>query len=342
MAGTSGTLRGTLVKVAVSVSILAASLVISSVIVAHKQRAAVLLPASASAVAVRPARTPPKVATPVASTKPADKPPEKPAIPPYAEPAGASPPLAEDPLSASVCPLGHGDMLFVEGRTCADPKRRCEEPDPAHPGECLRFAPSHCRRGLALRFCVDRAEYPNVAGMAPAVMVTYGQAEDACEAETKRLCTETEWTFACEGPVALSFSYGDELVPGACNVGRPEPKVAPEELWEPRNVAGVVERVDARVPSETLPGCVSPFGVKDLVGNVEEWVKSDTGFDGALRGGGYVSSPTCRTVRQMRTAGFRQFHTGFRCCADPVTRAPAHALPRRERPGLVAPHARFD
>jgi formylglycine-generating enzyme required for sulfatase activity len=238
-------------------------------------------------------------------------------------------------------------MLLVDGTTCADPKRRCEEQDPAKSGACKRFAPARCRSGLALRFCIDGSEYPNIPGMTPAVMLTFRQAEDACEAEGKRLCTETEWTFACEGPLALTFSYGDEITPGACNVGHESPRIPPEELWEARNVATIVERVDARVPSSSQAGCVSPFGVRDLVGNVEEWVRSDIpGFSGALRGGDYSGNPSCRTVRQFREPGFRQFHTGFRCCDGPIVRAKSRRpLPpgaRAVRPGLVAPHAGFD
>jgi sulfatase modifying factor 1 len=250
--------------------------------------------------------------------------------------------VSEDPLSDALCRKG---MLLVDGTTCADPKRRCEEPDAAN--GCRRFAPASCRSGLALRFCIDGNEYPNLPGMVPAVMLTFRQAEDACEAEGKRLCTEAEWTFACEGPLALSFSYGDEMTSGACNVGRETPRIPPEQLWEARNVAAIVDRVDARVPSASLAGCVSPFGVRDLVGNVEEWVRSDIpGFGGALRGGAYSGYASCRTVRQMREPGFRQFHTGFRCCDGPLVRGksrPARSgAPRSVRPGLVAPRAGFD
>lgn len=332
MARSIGPLRSTLGRAVAFVCILAASLAISSIIVQRRSREP---KPAASAVAIRPARmpvppTPAVPAAPAVSVTTGPRPAPKP-----------EPPVdASDPLSEALCPAA---MLLVDGTTCADPKRRCEEEEPGRPGACQRYAPASCRAGLALRFCIDASEYPNVPGMAPAVMVTFRQAEDACVAEGKRLCTESEWAFACEGPLALSFSYGDEAIPGTCNVGHAAPKVAPEELWEARNIAGIVERVDARVPSGSLAGCVSPFGVRDLVGNVEEWVKSDIpGFAGALRGGSYSGSPTCRTARQMREPGFRQFHTGFRCCSGPLVRAKSRPAVREGRPGLVAPHARFD
>lgn len=163
--------------------------------------------------------------------------------------------------------------------------------------------------------------------MLPAAVVTFEQARAACSEEGKRLCSEMEWTFACEGPTGLAFSYGDEADPQACNVGRPAPRLAHDAMWEARDVALAVEQHDGRVASGVRKGCVGPFGARDLIGNVEEWVKSDVpGFEHALRGGRYTGSPTCQTVRQIKQPGFRQLQTGFRCCRDPL-RSPREALP---------------
>jgi formylglycine-generating enzyme len=226
--------------------------------------------------------------------------------------------VVPDPLSSAVCPEG---MLLVEGTTCGESRRDCAE-RAAKDRSCLRYEPAACRRGLALRFCMDRDEYPNVEGMLPAVMLTFEQAESACSEEGKRLCTETEWAFSCEGPRGLAFSYGDEHDGAACNVGKSVEAVRADALWEARDVEAVVERVDGRVPIGATRRCISPFGVRDLIGNVEEWVKSDTpGITAALRGGEYASEPTCQSVRKTAQAGFRQFHTGFRCCRDPLARA---------------------
>jgi formylglycine-generating enzyme len=217
-------------------------------------------------------------------------------------------------------------MLLVDGRTCAESTRRCAEPDANAPTACRRYDTAECRKGLTIRVCVDRYEYPNLEGMLPAAVVTFEQARAACGEEGKRLCTETEWSFACEGPTGLAFSYGDLREDGACNVGRPVPAVRAESLWEARDIGPVLERVDARVPSGSTARCTSSFGVRDLIGNVEEWVKSDSpGFDAALRGGEYSSEPSCRTVRQIRQPGFRQFDTGFRCCRDPLVRVQRRA-----------------
>jgi sulfatase modifying factor 1 len=231
--------------------------------------------------------------------------------------------VLEDPLSASACPEG---MLLAEGTTCAETHRHCVERRSDGEG-CRSYQPSTCRRGLPLRFCVDRFEYPNQEGMLPATVVTFEQARSACTEEGKRLCTEMEWTFACEGPKAFAFSYGDEELPEACNVGRPAPRLAHDAFWEAKDVAAVVEQHDARVASGAMKSCVGPFGARDLIGNVEEWVRSDVpGFERALRGGRYTGSPTCQSVRQIKQPSFRELQTGFRCCRDPL-RAPREALP---------------
>ncbi len=227
-----------------------------------------------------------------------------------------APEVLDDPLSEAVCPVG---MVLVDGKTCAEGARRCAERKPGAPPSCLRYEPARCRRGLALRFCVDRFEYPNLEGMLPAAMITFGQARSACAEEGKRLCSETEWAFACEGPKGFAFSYGDEADQAACNVGHPIPRLSPDALWEPKDISAALERVDARARSGSMRRCVSPFGARDLIGNVEEWVKSDTaGFESALRGGEYSQEPTCQAVRQIKQPSFRQLHTGFRCCRDPA------------------------
>jgi formylglycine-generating enzyme required for sulfatase activity len=215
-------------------------------------------------------------------------------------------------------------MVLVDGTSCAARTPHCAEPEPTIVGGCKRFEQAECRKGQTLRFCVDRYEYPNLAGVVPTVMVTFEQARAACEEEDKRLCNDTEWRFACEGREGFELSYGNSRDPAACNVGRRTERLRPEELWEPRDVSRVVARVDRRVSSGSMSGCESPFGVHDTTGNVEEWGTGASGIEAALMGGDSLQAePTCRTVKKTRQTAFRSPHAGFRCCRDPLVRAKA-------------------
>ncbi|HVW23960.1 MAG TPA: SUMF1/EgtB/PvdO family nonheme iron enzyme [Polyangiaceae bacterium] len=299
----------TIGRVLTFAAILGVSLALSSVIV-RRHRPLVSKAPAVRAVARAP-RAAPRPSRPAPASSVVQTPPQ---VDTY---------VMEDPLSASVCPEG---MLLAEGTTCAETHRRCTKRHPGDDEACDAYEPAQCRRGLELRFCVDRYEYPNREGMLPATVVTFEQARSACAEEGKRLCTELEWTFACEGPRGLAFSYGDEADPDACNVGRPAPRLAHDAMWEARDVARAVEQHDGRVAAGERKGCVGPFGARDLIGNVDEWVKSDVpGFEHALHGGRYEGAPTCQTVRQIKQPGFRQLQTGFRCCRDPL-RSPREAL----------------
>lgn len=233
--------------------------------------------------------------------------------------AASAPPSADSPtevLSEALCPEG---MVWVGAKVCAVYQHRCAKREGL---VCRAYEPAVCRSGQNLRFCIDRFEYPNIPGMLPAAVVTFAQARTACEEEGKRLCTEAEWALACEGERGLAYPYGNDREDRACNVGQTIPALRPEELWDPRGVSAAVSRVDRRVPSGATERCTSPFGVRDLIGNIEEWVSSDaSGFHGALRGGQYTDAdPTCRTVREMHDPSYRSFHTGFRCCRAPLVR----------------------
>jgi len=242
--------------------------------------------------------------------------------------SGGSAAVAEDPLTLALCPAG---MLLVEGATCVTRQRRCIETD--H-GICRRFEPALCRAGQSLRFCVDRYEYPNLEGVAPATMVTFEQARTACDEEGKRLCSEIEWRFACEGREGFQFPYGDTQDPEACNVGRTTETLRPEELWEPRDVSRVLSRVDRRVASGAMSRCTSPFGVRDMTGNVEEWGSGALGIESALLGGDVrEQAPLCRTVRKTSQTSFRSPHTGFRCCRDPLFRTASRPSATPAGPG---------
>jgi len=89
----------------------------------------------------------------------------------------------------------------------------------------------------------------------PVYGVTWAGAQAYCEAIGRRLPTETEWEYAAKG-----------IDPG---------RIYPwGNLWNPANAKTRIPRdVPAgMVPVGSYPGGVTPNGLKDMAGNVEEWV----------------------------------------------------------------------
>lgn len=237
------------------------------------------------------------------------------------EPARAHVEVASpSPESASDCPLG---MVLVDGEHCPFVAHKCDVPR-KDSDVCEKYAPEVLCEGTIrpARFCIDELEYPNLRGVKPAVLVSFTEARRACETEDKRLCTIDEWQFACEGEEILPLPNGIERASGICNVDRADPPAALGALRDPFAVAGEMARIDGRVPSGSLP-CASPFGVRDLTGNVEEWVENPTGsqrerpFRSAIAGGAWGrGAAACRTVDTDTPETYTSHHRGFRCCSD--------------------------
>jgi hypothetical protein len=57
----------------------------------------------------------------------------------------------------------------------------------------------------------------SIPGVFPQGFISEVQAEAACEASHKRLCTEDEWVAACEGSARQTYPYGNTRVPGTCH-----------------------------------------------------------------------------------------------------------------------------
>ncbi|MBI4705370.1 MAG: SUMF1/EgtB/PvdO family nonheme iron enzyme [Deltaproteobacteria bacterium] len=212
---------------------------------------------------------------------------------------------------------------------------------------CRRYRPELVCEGrpAVLRFCIDRYEYPNIAGARPVVMVDYFQAERACRLEGKRLCEVEEWTFACEGREIWPYPYGLERDAAACNFDRGYRQPDLGAFARPHEVSIEVERLDQRVLSGAPARCTSPFGVHDMTGNVDEWAHDPRGsrhkppYDTALKGGywGPIRA-RCRPQTGSHNGWFRFYQVGFRCCADTLDGRPARELlprtvrlPRRQR-----------
>jgi hypothetical protein len=195
------------------------------------------------------------------------------------------------------------------------------------PARCRTFDADRIRASIAdvpvhaMDYCIDRFEYPNQLGANPIIVVTFHEAEAMCKKAQKRLCSETEWTFACEGEEARPYPYGYTRDATACVVDRNWRPFA-EGALQPRDGQQAREELDRLwqgEPSGSRGGCKSAFGVYDMTGNVDEWTRSvrTTGYSSVLKGGywGPVRA-RCRPATRAHNEDFVAYQQGFRCCAD--------------------------
>jgi formylglycine-generating enzyme len=226
--------------------------------------------------------------------------------------------LAKDPASpsdpaASAHPSCGEGMVLVEGDYCTDVREECldwEDPPSNKLARCGRFGPSECvGERVHKRYCIDRDEYVPPGDTLPAGDVSWTQARDLCDKDGKRLCMETEWELACEGEQMLPYPTGYERDPEVCNYDKGD--LVDQHTGKLR---------DQREPEDAGDRCVSPYGVRNMSGNVDEWVYRDrTGGEwrSALKGGWWMPArDRCRPATTAHDEHFHELQTGVRCCAD--------------------------
>jgi len=180
-----------------------------------------------------------------------------------------------------------------------------------------------------MHFCIDRFEYPNRHGAYPWIMVDWNEASGLCARDGKRLCTELEWTFACEGDEALPYPYGYRRDPEACVIDHPWRPYDAEALFPPGTdrARAELDHLWQGEASGARPRCRSPFGVYDMTGNVDEWTTSVVpGERPSILKGGYWGPvrTRCRPSTRVHGENFMFYQQGFRCCDDvPVVAARA-------------------
>jgi hypothetical protein len=237
-------------------------------------------------------------------------------------------------------------MVDVEGDYCADlPDQQClrfvsktQAESTQHGkggGRCAEFAPSQPCASPTVRkhFCMDKFEYPNTPGENPLVMKNWYEARLLCNAVGKRLCTNSEWTLACEGPERVAYPYGLVRDATACNIDKAPLNVNEADLRNFQKRDAEAKRLWQGEPSGSRDRCKSAFGVHDMTGNVDEWVVNEKGkpHNSGLKGG-YWSwvRGRCRPLTDGHAEDFRYYQIGFRCCSDPEA-APAST------PAVAAP-----
>ncbi len=267
---------------------------------------------------------------------------------PYDNAAASS---TEDPGHAGAaedaCPK---NMIFVHGNYCPVVEQRClnhsdeyardqeqreklakkgESLPPSRISErCLQYEkPSKCltKTRQAMRFCIDRYEWPNEAGKVPDLAVTWLRAKEQCEAAGKRLCEVEEFDFACEGEEMRPYAYGFDRDTRRCNIDKPyvrplETATPYEDCLKLPHCKARLAELDQRVPSGSMPDCASPFGVMDLNGNVNEWVNragQGSPWRSGLKGGWWGPARSrCRPTVTAHNEIYAGYEVGFRCCRD--------------------------
>lgn len=224
-----------------------------------------------------------------------------------------------DPGPSPECPE---DMRLVRGTHAENVAHLCTDPKDGH---CYAFWEGFTvAEGpmTPIDVCMDQFEAPNRRGARPLVMQSFESAERWCKQKGKRVCTEQEWELACEGDEHRPLAYGWAVNRSTCNSDKAWRAFNTTELYSNGEEASVreTERLWQGSPSGRYGACISPSGIYDLMGNVEEWVASRAGrdFPGVLRGGFWAKPWTgCRGANDAHEPSFRFYETGFRCCADP-------------------------
>lgn len=228
--------------------------------------------------------------------------------------------------------------MHVEGEHCPALTQRCiahhdefaNDPSRKTVSErCLRYAPSRCvsKSRKAMSFCMDSHEYPNAVGVLPRVLTSWKSAKRLCESAGKRLCTEEEFNFACEGPEMLPYVYGLVRDATKCNIDREyrypdHSKVLPEydECLATDWCKAELDRLDQREKIGARTTCGSWAGVFDLNGNVNEWVEipgEKPPNRSGLKGGWWGPiRARCRPTVTFHKESDYGYEAGFRCCSD--------------------------
>jgi hypothetical protein len=251
-----------------------------------------------------------------------------PALPPepVGDPRGCASGMARVRGSFVIDASGRDDtdaVLAEQNATCTFWRTRTRGEN----GLCDRFDADKWRARVAalpkkaMDFCIDRYEYPNAYGELPLVAVTFSEAEEYCKLEKKRLCSENEWTFACEGEQALPYPYGFERDPEKCNIHVLGPGPT-KDMFSPRFTNATARGIDLSwrgKRSGELGACKSPFGVMDLTGNVDEWTSNARkyGRKMIMKGGHWgPARQRCRPATRGHGPNYVRYDQGFRCCTD--------------------------
>jgi sulfatase modifying factor 1 len=264
--------------------------------------------------------------------------------PPASSPSASEPPApttsafasaSAAPAGPSACPEG---MLLVDGSYCPELEVKCLEQfyaESNHLWVCLKVQePTQClsptEKEVPMRYCVDKYEFPNRVGERPMVMQNFYQAQVHCAKAGKRVCTEHEWTLACEGPSRKPFPYGyvrdASEVQRRSQVGQPRheegrgPRSRSElaRLWKGKVPSGSSARLrERRTAWPTCPATPTRSWRARRPSRATSEAATTTACTPAAPGTNGVRNQ-CRPKIYTHDEGFYVLlPLSFRCCAEP-------------------------
>jgi formylglycine-generating enzyme required for sulfatase activity len=175
-------------------------------------------------------------------------------------------------------------------------------------GVPLVLLSERCGGGL-VRAAEDRVVASPDKASWPVVCVTWQGASEYCRSQHKRLPLEAEWAWAARGPGSRPFPWGVD------------PPRQDGVTFDLRDGASAHPR-DVGTSAQD----VSPEGIRDLGGNVAEWVEDGRGITGekTLRGGSWASrgpclvlGSSCKRVNIDAGAPYAS-DVGFRCARSVI------------------------
>lgn len=287
---------------------------------------------SLAACAAAPIASAPHPPPPLASAAPAkadhgkEAPPHEVKTSARETPEEIAEPAKPDPfLMVDAPPRCPPEMALVLGAVCVD---RWESMLVSlEGGEDKAWSPYQNLKGARVKLRAVSRE-----GVKPQGYISGVEAERACEASGKRLCTAREWEAACRGSARTSYPYGEARKKRTCNDdGRPLHPVAEvtkrlglpaDRMWYEGMDHPLINQLDDTVRNTgEREQCTNDVGTFDMVGNLHEWIEDPSG---TFRGGFYMDTlkngEGCNYATTAHSKKYHDYSTGFRCCmdADPV------------------------